>query len=51
VEQFSRDELYQKDYKFNDKHKISGEKGNEAHVGVHVYSSKNLTTWNDEGVL
>jgi len=31
-------------------HKISGEEGNRAHVGVHVYASENLTDWRDEGI-
>lgn len=31
-------------------HKVSGDAGNYAQVGVHVYSSKNLTDWKDEGV-
>jgi hypothetical protein len=31
-------------------HKISGEAGNKAHVGVHVYTSTNLTSWNDAGI-
>lgn len=31
-------------------HKIAGEAGNLAHVGVHVYSSTDLYNWRDEGV-
>lgn len=31
-------------------HKIEGEAGNAAHVGVHVYSSRNLYNWKDEGI-
>ena len=31
-------------------HKIAGKAGNEAHVGVHCYSSTNLYNWKDEGV-
>jgi hypothetical protein len=31
-------------------HKIEGDKGNQAWVGVHCYSSKNLSDWTDEGV-
>ena len=31
-------------------HKIAGEAGNAAEVGVHVYSSKDLYAWTDEGV-
>lgn len=31
-------------------HKIAGPTGNQAHVGVRVYSSSNLYSWHDEGV-
>ena len=31
-------------------HKVYGEAGNFAHVGVHCYSSADLTDWKDEGV-
>ena len=31
-------------------HKIEGEKGNTAQVGVHCYSSKDLYNWKDEGI-
>lgn len=31
-------------------HKIEGEAGNAAHVGVHVYSSTDLYNWNDKGI-
>jgi hypothetical protein len=31
-------------------HKIAGHAGNRAEVGVHVYSSKDLTNWKDEGI-
>jgi len=31
-------------------HKIAGEKGNSAQVGIHCYSSKNLYKWKDEGI-
>jgi hypothetical protein len=31
-------------------HKIAGEAGNRAHVGVHVYSSPDLYQWKDEGI-
>ena len=31
-------------------HKIAGGAGNVAHVGVHVYSSKDLVNWKDEGI-
>ncbi|HAL83056.1 MAG TPA: beta-glucanase [Mucilaginibacter sp.] len=31
-------------------HKIEGEKGNSAQVGIHCYSSKDLYNWKDEGI-
>lgn len=31
-------------------HKVAGEAGNRAQVGVHVYSSRNLSDWRDEGI-
>jgi hypothetical protein len=31
-------------------HKIAGKAGNVAHVGVHVYSSKDLYHWKDRGI-
>lgn len=31
-------------------HKIAGSEGNRAHVGVHVYSSRDLYRWRDEGI-
>lgn len=31
-------------------HKIEGEEGNKAHVGVHVYVSRDLLNWTDEGI-
>ena len=31
-------------------HKIEGKDGNNAHVGVHVYSSTDLYSWRDEGI-
>lgn len=31
-------------------HKVEGKKGNQARVGVHCYSSKNLVDWTDEGI-
>ena len=31
-------------------HKISGPNGNKSMVGVHVYSSKDLYKWHDEGI-
>lgn len=32
-------------------HKIEGEAGNRAMVGVHAYSSKDLFNWTDEGIV
>ena len=37
-------------YYWHGEHKIEGEAGNCAHVGVHVYSSTDLVNWTDEGV-
>jgi hypothetical protein len=37
-------------YYWYGEHKIEGEAGNKAMVGVHVYSSKNLYDWKDMGV-
>ena len=31
-------------------HKVAGEAGNQAQVGVHVYSSADLYRWKDEGI-
>jgi hypothetical protein len=31
-------------------HKIEGPAGNKAHVGVHVYSSRDLYNWRDQGI-
>src|SRR5436190_18466643 len=31
-------------------HKVEGEAGNKAQVGVHAYSSTNLYNWKDEGI-
>jgi hypothetical protein len=31
-------------------HKVEGEAGNRAQVGVHVYSSRDLYNWHDEGI-
>jgi hypothetical protein len=31
-------------------HKVAGGRGNQAHVGVHCYSSKDLYNWKDEGI-
>lgn len=32
-------------------HKVGGDEGNYAQIGVHAYSSKNLADWKDEGVV
>ena len=37
-------------YYWYGEHKIEGEKGNTAQVGVHCYSSKDLYNWRDEGI-
>jgi hypothetical protein len=42
--------IYEGDYYWFGEHKIEGKAGNKAHVGVHCYSSKNLTNWKDEGI-
>lgn len=42
--------FYQGAYYWFGEHKIKGEAGNVAHVGVHVYSSRDLYNWKDEGV-
>ena len=31
-------------------HKTEGRAGNQAHVGVHCYSSRDLYNWKDEGI-
>jgi hypothetical protein len=31
-------------------HKVAGEAGNRAHVGVHVYASRDLLHWDDRGI-
>lgn len=31
-------------------HKVGGKAGNRAQVGVHAYSSRDLTNWHDEGI-
>jgi hypothetical protein len=41
---------YQGVYYWFGEHKIAGDDGNRAQVGVHVYSSRNLTDWKDEGI-
>jgi hypothetical protein len=37
-------------YYWYGEHKVAGEIGNTAQVGVHVYSSKDLYNWKDEGI-
>lgn len=38
-------------YYWYGEHKIEGEIGNTAQVGVHCYSSRNLYHWQDEGIV
>ncbi|QXV65937.1 family 43 glycosylhydrolase [Mucilaginibacter sp. 21P] len=43
--------LYDKGmYYWFGEHKVAGERGNSAMVGVHCYSSKDLYNWKDEGI-
>jgi Glycosyl hydrolases family 43 len=42
--------IYNKTYYWFGEHKTEGAAGNVSNVGVHVYSSKNLTDWKDEGI-
>ncbi len=42
--------IFNKTYYWFGEHKTKGEAGNLSNVGVHVYSSKNLTNWKDEGI-
>lgn len=42
--------FYEGTYYWFGEHKIEGEKGNRAQVGVHCYSSKDLYNWKDEGI-
>lgn len=42
--------FYDGTYYWFGEHKVEGEKGNAAHVGVHVYSSRDLYNWTDEGI-
>ena len=42
--------IYDNTYYWFGEHKTEGRIGNKANVGVHVYSSKNLTNWKDEGI-
>ncbi len=37
-------------YYWYGEHKVEGDAGNYAQVGVHCYSSKDLTHWKDEGI-
>ena len=41
---------HQGSYYWYGEHKVEGTLGNTAQVGVHVYSSKDLYNWNDEGI-
>nr|WP_259676474.1 hypothetical protein [Akkermansia muciniphila] len=43
--------LYDKGtYYWYGEHKVEGDAGNYAQVGVHCYSSKDLYNWKDEGI-
>ena len=42
--------FYDGTYYWFGEHKVEGEAGNKAQVGVHVYSSTNLYSWKDEGI-
>ncbi len=42
---------YNETYYWFGEHKISGELGNRAMVGIHAYSSKDLYNWKDEGIV
>ena len=42
---------HQNKYFWYGEHKIEGEIGNTAQVGVHLYTSENLYDWNDEGIV
>jgi hypothetical protein len=42
--------IYNDTYYWFGEHKTEGETGNLSNVGVHVYSSKNLFDWKDEGI-
>lgn len=42
--------IHNKTYYWYGEHKLSGKKGNKAMVGVHVYASKDLYNWKDEGI-
>ena len=42
--------LFQKTYYWFGQHMVEGDAGNYAQVGVHVYSSKDLYNWKDDGI-
>jgi hypothetical protein len=42
--------LHEGTYHWFGEHKIEGEAGNRAHVGVHVYTSRDLLNWTDAGI-
>jgi Glycosyl hydrolases family 43 len=42
--------LHNKIYYWFGEHKTAGEDGNNSNVGVHVYASKDLYNWKDEGI-
>ena len=42
--------IYNDTYYWFGEHKTEGEEGNLANIGVHVYSTKNLSEWRDEGI-
>ncbi|TWU38195.1 glycoside hydrolase family 43 protein [Novipirellula artificiosorum] len=42
--------FHQGTYFWYGEHKVAGPSGNRAQVGVHVYSSKDLKRWKDEGI-
>ena len=42
--------LHEGVYWWYGEHKIYGQAGNSAHVGVHVYSSTDLVNWDDRGI-
>lgn len=41
---------HQGQYYWFGEHKVAGERGNKAYVGVHCYSSKDLLHWKDAGI-
>lgn len=42
--------LHENTYYWFGEHKVEGDRGNRAQVGVHCYSSKDLYNWQDEGI-